>query len=330
MALRSSLLALLVFALAAPAVAFVDQPISGVSLQLKRSGNGRELLVFKSTDPLALFPSIGGSDDPTTAGVVIELFSPSQPTQALTLAGGATGWTTKTGTHPSYTYRNRHADAASPVEKLLLKSGRQLQVAIREVGFTLVPPTGPIGIRIRVGELRSCALFTAARIVKDTVGRYQARGAVAADLVDCEDTSLGATVGSCTNGSFSGDQCGGECPPGAACGTRDLSTCICIDAAQPCGDTYPVCNGECAVGEECVPTGGFPLTSCGCVPAGSTPCNNSQCGGDCPAGKECNFFQIEIYYSCGCGNPGPCGSGGDDCPPGHHCIISHFGTACSP
>jgi hypothetical protein len=41
------------------------------------------------------------------------------------------------------------------------------------------------------------------------------------------------------------------------CSTQDLSTCTCIDGAQPCGDTGPACNGQCPMGEECFATGGF-------------------------------------------------------------------------
>lgn len=47
------------------AAAAVDQPIDGVRLRIVRSGTG-EKLVFVSRDPDALFPAIGGPDDPGT------------------------------------------------------------------------------------------------------------------------------------------------------------------------------------------------------------------------------------------------------------------------
>lgn len=327
------LVALLVVVVVAVPAAAVDRPISGASLTLKRSASGRELAGFVSKDALALFPTIGGGDDPSTAGLVVELFAPSHPTAtfAVNPGSGSPGWTAKAGPPGSYKFRDKLAGGATPVALVQIKEGKQLKIQVRAVGFTLVPPTGPIGIRITSGSQRNCALFTPATITKDGVNVWSARNAGAAGLADCSDASLGAYVPSgCESGSFSGDQCGGSCPPGAACGTRDLSTCLCIAAAQPCGDTWPVCNGDCPSGEQCSGIGGYPLPNCACLPVGSTPCGMSQCNGDCPAGQECNYYQLQFQSGCQCGPPGPCGSGGDDCPPGTHCAVGPPGAFCVP
>jgi len=129
-------------------------------------------------------------------------------------------------------------------------------------------------------------------------------------------------VAECTTNGF--PPCDGYCAPGSECGTQDLNTCMCISGAQPCGDTSPTCNGECPVGDECMPIGGWPLAQCGCLPAGSDSCRHEFCGGVCPAGSECNYIDIPQYPGaggCGCGGPGACGFGGDDCPAGQHCAF---------
>jgi hypothetical protein len=317
----------LLLALAA-AVSAADQPVSGKSLQLKRSNSSKEQLKFASKDPALLFPAIGGADDPTLAGLTIELFNPSHPTVVFNLAATTTGWTVKPGTSPSYKYKNK--DGAALVKSIAIRAGKQLQLELRQVGFPLAGPMGPVGIRVSTGALRNCALFDGSTIKKDQIQQYKAVNALASTIPDCEDASLGAfDPGVCENGTFGGNMCGGTCPAGSLCSTQDLSTCVCIDSADPCGDTAPVCNGQCPVGEECLPIGGYPLPSCGCLPAGSTPCSGMAiCSGDCPAGSECNFFVFPLFDSCQCGASGPCGSGGDDCPPGQTCHVSSGGSFC--
>ena len=317
--------------LATPTLAAAaDQPISGHSLVLKRAANGLEKLTFASKDPATLFPAIGGPDDPTTNGATIELFSPDFPTVTFTVPSGAgvPGWTSKVATYSSYNYIDKFAGDGTPVSKVQLKQSKILKLTSKSVGFPLNGPTGPIGIRVTIGSLRSCALFIAATIKKDQANSFRAGAAVAP--ADCADATLGAyDPGACENGSF-GSGCGGNCPPGAVCGTQDLSSCVCISETQPCGTTAPVCNGECPVGEECLPIGGYPLPNCGCLPAGSTACGDGQCSGDCPVGQECNHIYFPTYDSCHCGPPGSCGTGGDDCPPGYSCGVYPGGAICFP
>lgn len=312
----------------------VDQPVAGGSLTLKRSANGSERLLFVSKDTLVPFPAVGGPDDPTTNGVMVELFSPDLPTATFQLAPGVgtPGWTVKSGSRGSYRYVDKLADIGSPFTLVQLRQGKLLKIMGRTSGFPLRPPTGPVGIRVTIGSLRTCALFTASTITKDQLNAYSAAKASAASLADCSDASLGAYDPAACEHQTDYYVCGGTCPAGSVCATRNLATCSCIDSAQPCGSTAPVCNGECPVGEECVGIGGFILPNCGCLPTGSTPCRQHQCGGDCPAGLECNYFarHLSSLSGCLCGGPGACGAGGDDCPSGMHCATGPPGTFCVP
>ncbi len=328
---RRSLVALFVLMLATPVNA-ADQPIAGASLALKRSSSGKEVLTFSSKDPAALFPAVGGLDDPTTAGATIELISPARATEMLTVPAGtgSPGWTSKAGPPGAYAFKNKAGISVSALSAVQFKEGKQLKLQARSFDVPLVPPSGQMAIRITMGGTRNCALFTVDTVKKDATNVYKAAKATAVGLADCSDESLGAHVFGCADGSFGGDACGGPCPAGAVCTTQDLSTCTCVAETQPCGETYPVCNGACPVGEECLATGGYPLTACGCLPTGSTACNLSQCGGACPSGQECNYYEFQFQSGCQCGPSGACGTGGDDCPPAQHCAVGSGGSFCVP
>src|SRR5262245_35102198 len=99
-------LPLLVLLAAASITEAADQPISASKLVLARSGT-KAKLVFTSRDPNALFPAIGGPDDPsvgTPGGMVIELFSAAEGIVTITIPAGAgqPGWTTKSGPPASF------------------------------------------------------------------------------------------------------------------------------------------------------------------------------------------------------------------------------------
>ena len=245
---------------------------------------------------------------------------------AMVPAGaGVPGWLVETG---KARYRNP-TPLGGGVRAVAMTAQRKLKVVVHS---TVVPSAGPhegrVAIRITTGSLRQCALFDGAAVRTDRYGEFVA-GATAVPsatfLPDCADETLVVEPPPpppCTDLSFPDSMCAGTCPAGFECGTTDLSTCICIDGSQPCGDTSPTCNGQCPAGEECFDTGGFPLPGCSCLPAGSIACSQFQCGGACPAGQECNSFVISTpgLSGCACGPPGPCGSGGDDCPPGFQCV----------
>jgi hypothetical protein len=305
----------------------LDQPLRGYKMSLVRAASGNEKLVFVSRYYYSTVPALGGPDDPATGtpgGATIELFSGSEGSVALAVPPGAgrPGWTVGIG---KARYRNPDTPAGpTPVRLVSMRSQRRIKIIARAAGLPLNVPHGMIGIRVTTGSLRQCALFEGAAIRVDDPGEFLAGETELPSftfLPNCSDATLTGTLASCTDGTFGTTGCGGACPVGSACGTQDLNTCFCISAAQPCGDTFPVCNGECSSGEECLSGGGFPLPSCVCLPIGSTACSQFQCGGACPVSQECNYFELSTpgASGCGCGPPGPCGFGGDDCPVGFHC-----------
>jgi hypothetical protein len=309
-----------------------DRPIAAARLVLKRSLEGRERLVFVSKDPHFLFPTVGGADDPSAGspgGALLELFSQNEGRAAFHVPAGVgdPGWVVNEHRH-AYRFLDRSAPGgASAVRVVRLEEGRLLDLSGRAVGLPLAGPQGLVAVRITTGGLRNCALFDVTTVERDQARVFRASHADASALPDCSDDSLSPIH---CEGSGA-PTCGGRCPPGSTCGTRDLHTCVCIAASQACGTTGPVCNGECPAGEECMPIGGFPVLNCGCLPAGSVPCGLFTCNGGCPAGQECNLFVSSFpgLDGCQCGPPGPCGGGGDDCPAGFVCATGEF-TMCVP
>jgi len=294
-----------------------DQPISGTSLRLERSGS-RQKLTFVSKDPAFLFPLAGGPDDPTAHGLVVELFG-----------GGPVGMQAALGAEAGLKWRastDRYvfADPDAPhggfaLGRVVMRQGKLLKISAPGTG--LAPPQGSIGIRISAGSTRSCALFSGAAVRKDVEGRFVGKNAPATVLTDCSDPQLRAL----TCADSAAPVCGGFCPPGSTCGT-DIFSCFCISDSQPCGDTAPVCNGECPGGQQCGSVGGLPLPSCECLPIGGTPCweTSPTCDGLCPSGTSCFNVTFDIpgggeLTGCQCltGPPvDPCGG----CPAGFTCV----------
>ena len=313
----------------------LDQPIDGVKLVLKRSATA-ETLVFVSRDADALFPTLGGTDDPAVGspgGALVDLFSASEGSASLSVPRvvGDVGWTVSIGTVPRFRFRNPDAPAGlSPVRVLLLKQGRVLKVVAKAVGLPLATPQGAVGIRVVMGTLRSCARFTGATIRKDVAGRFVGKGALAAALADCSDGSLagGTTTSTSTTTTTTlmpcqfqdvGEPiCAGSCPPGLQC-VNELNPqvgidCVCLpDGLVPCaGAGYPTCGGDCTAGRVCqgaqvIPGegGGGPFELCVCVDPGNTcadPPGTCFAIGVCPAGQVCGGVGPPTS-GCACGAP---------------------------
>jgi hypothetical protein len=175
------------------------QPIAGKKLIIKRAPSGKERLLFVSKDASFAFPQIGGADDPSIAGGLIELFSPSEGTTSLSLPPGVgkPGWTVKDGLLRSYKFVNKSApDGVSPVRVGVFKKGKGLKIVSKASGLAMSGPQGAVGIRITLGSLRSCALFDPSTVRRDVPNSFVAKGALSAALPDCSDESLtgGATT----------------------------------------------------------------------------------------------------------------------------------------
>ena len=348
-----------------PAAHAADDPISGQRLTLKSMRDGTGKLVFTSRDPGLVVPEAGSADDPRTSGARVELFlaDGNRLFWILPAQGAEPGWSAPANP-PSYRYANRKPVNGQVGTLRLTNNGRRgaLNVTLATVAFP--SPIERVGIRLTMGAQRSCAYFDVATVKRDTSTTFLAANAPDTRLADCSDLALSGAVacgdaaapecaGSCPGellcSSDGGAGCAcvapptptpplachlddsaplcfqGACPDGSTCGPDGSGGCTCISASQPCGDTAPVCNGQCPSGEVCLSTGGLPGSDgCACLPEGSTGCSvaaDPQCGGDCPDGLTCNsiFYHLGFTY-CQCMSGG-CGPGGAPCPPGTRCMV---------
>ncbi len=290
-----------------------SQVIEGKTLRLRTTSNGVSL-VFKSKDPNAVFPTIGGANDPSVVGLNVEVFTASQPSTSDSAPAGAE-WTSKTGNVDKYVYRG-----TSPFRRVVLREGRVIALRGVDVSADMSAPLGPVAIRISSGLDTNCAFFDAGTIRKDLPGKFVARGPSATVLADCSDNTIAIALGIACSSS-GGGVCGGDCGPGGVC-TEDFSGCLCVFDTDPCGDTAPVCNGVCPTGEECVEIdSGLPFASCTCTPIGVTACGepgDPTCGGACPVGDVCETLLgkfgefcscLDPAATCGGSTPGPCPAG---------------------
>lgn len=293
-----------------------DRPITGDQLKIKTDGV-RSQIVFSSKDPGFLFPS--PADAPSTNGAVVEILPATVTGISMTLPPGVgkPGWAVKETGIPFYKFNNPSApDGISVVKTALIKQGKQIKLMARQ-GLAAPGALQAVAVRITSGATRNCALFGVGSIKHDEAGYFLAKKAPAPAIADCSDASLG--VPNCAVGPA--PTCGGHCAGDGVC-TANGSTCRCISPSDPCGGTFPTCNGVCPVGEECF--AGVTFTGCGCLPIGSTPCGGTTppaCGGSCVPGQACE----SAYGQCSCFPNGIC-----DCPPGFSCELNPPAFFCVP
>jgi len=255
----------------------LDQGVAGLSLLVKRSTSGKEKLVVVLKDPALLFPAMGSSDDPTVAGLRVELFPGNGgPGAALVIPPGlaATHWKTKSGTGKtaSYKFVNRQApDGVSEIRGALLREGRVLKVVARGAGLALAGPQGSVGVRITSGDVRNCALFDAPSIRRDEAGLFKARKSTTVPA-DCAAASIDGTVQCGDHVVDPPETCDVPLPPAG-----ESLSCV------PAGEPY-----------ECTACGGGSFLPC-CGPSviipspGSTHCISTSCAPPwrCNPGDQC-------------------------------------------
>lgn len=144
-------------------------------------------------------------------------------------------------------------------------------------------------------------------------------GAIAAQVRNDASAIVAAlmppiTTTPCGNATYPG--CGGACAAGLTCwalvSAGPTQSCACLaSVATPCADTGgpasagATCGGACPDGAVCSTLRIDDTTlsaTCGCVPAGSTPCISSlqpTCGGTCPSGLGCGADPLGLF-SCVC------------------------------
>lgn len=310
-----------------------DQPISGRLVKLKSSAGGAQL-AFVSEDPAIPFPAIGSADDPASGspgGIVVEVFTAAEPTDFLSAPAGlgSPGWKASQYGIDSYRYRNSAGVSVSRLRKVALTESGRLRIRA-DAGLTLAAPPGAVAIRVTTGSLRSCAVFAGASVRRDVAGTFVARGAPAPAVPDCDDATLATAVG-VPCGDAAWPECGGACPEGGTCAGESIGgPCRCIFPTQPCGETAPLCHGQCPAGEQCYQMDDFipgSINACACAPTGEPPCGatGQACNaGNCPAGLACDSIPgFGIYEGqCSCVDPSAtCGPGYGSCPPDFECTF---------
>ncbi len=324
-------------AVAGRADAQVEHVVSGAKISIKTAPSGSKLvLVF---DAPFVAPDLGSSSDPSVnpLGLILSVLSPVEGVGTLVAPGSGAdpGWKTKSGRNgPVYRFKHRSApDVTSQLRTISIKTGRRLRIIARGSALPMAAPHGLLAVRITTGSIDNCAVFKAVDIKVDEAGRFKAKLVANPTITDCSTESL---LGQSCGGSAY-PTCGGSCADGGAC-VPDIygGNCSCVFPSQPCGDTTPACNGTCPVGETCAAFGttGYPLNTCGCVPDGSTPCGSPGlpvCGGACPVGKVCGGVQpFDLFPTCDCVDPVPCGATSGICPSEEICFDSGATNLCVP
>ncbi len=335
----------------------LDRAVVGQKIIIKRTSSGKEKVVVLLKDPTLLFPTIGGADDPSTSGMLLELLPGNGESTAVFIMPsglGKPGWTTKISKADRYKFVNREApDGISEVRVALLKEGRLVKIVATRTGLALAAPQLSVGVRITTGSLRNCALFNTPTIQRDEAGLFKARKAPPA--VDCQTATLRglASTPVCGDGIITGpEECDGpgtcavggdECAaPGA------VNECTCCPGPCPVGCGDGIVNGseECDGPNSC---SSQPLGLDQCVVSGA-PNECTCCSDACPfhSGGCCQpSIFIPAVGPCGgvcipntCAPPFSCGPGAqclpdESCcvPAGAGCFLSIFNTgllSCCP
>lgn len=342
----------LVLLITAPAFAEpVDHPITGAKLVLKQSSSGKQKLVFQSKDPSFVFPPPSDlANDPRLQGATIEVVTAGVPPDAFAVPPNAMqpGWTYKAGSTDQYKYKRDKAFAATTeIRGIVIKDGRGLTIQGDATGIPLDGARGTVGIRITIGDHRSCARFTGAAVTKDVAGAFQGKNAPSDGVVDCALTSLTGASPVCGDGEVNqpSENCDVTCstvlgeytcrPPGTSnecqcCtdfGPLALPCCNPSSIAVPMGIGFRQCYStgctppdSCRAGDECRPD-----ESC-CSTNGGNLCRTDVIGFpsdyalvSCCAGLECGRFVFES----GVAGAECCAGGGTSCTGDGECCTGH-------
>jgi hypothetical protein len=135
---------------------------------------------FLTRDAIPL-PAPRSFDDPSVAGMTVEMFAAGAPVTTLTIPPGvgSPGWRAQSGGPATYRYDNRLTPyGPSPVRTLVLTSGPLLKMLSKSLlSTTLATGTHPsIGIRLTSGSHRVCALFRGDAVRVNKPGHFTAKG----------------------------------------------------------------------------------------------------------------------------------------------------------
>lgn len=288
-----------------------DVPLSADKLTLRRNANGHETLVFTSRDDAVESLSFGG-DNPSWTGVTIDLLA-QHGVEIATLTippeNGEGRWTTTGGVTdpPVFRYKNPEAPLGETAVRSFQLDFRRLSLKIvaDAAGLALTGPSGPVGIRVTLGNARGCAHFDAATTRKDKARLFSAVHASSSALPDCYDNSVAGVPPLCGDHlSSANEQCDGSCPIGGfGCVVPTASNeCTCcsngfpssLPCCQPSKVWYPAPNAKFCYPNSCAPP--FQCASADvcqpddtCCHGLGTICATAQLGNllDCCAGTIC-------------------------------------------
>lgn len=165
----------------------IDHPVDGRKLGARRANSGKETLTFTAKTPALPFPTLGGPDDPRTAGATLEILSPAEGTATLALPAGA--WSSnKAGTRLKFANKTA-PNATSAVKVVTLVRGKALSLTAKALGLPFAVSEGHVAVRLTMGLQRTCARF-GGTITRDLPGKFAAKNAPAAGLADCADATL--------------------------------------------------------------------------------------------------------------------------------------------
>lgn len=172
----------------------VDRPIGASALKLLAMGAGRSRLVFKTKDPMLLTPADGSVDDPATGdpgGMILEVFA--SPVGGGPARRGLDVLEDWTSSRPGR-WEHRFQRPSTGRDKATLTAGKGLSIVFQDALVPLDAPIGRAAVRVQLGALRSCALFTEAAVRRDDAGKFVAAKTAAPALPDCADATLAAAV----------------------------------------------------------------------------------------------------------------------------------------
>lgn len=178
-------------ALAVLAAATPDANAQGLSgrnaiVQVNKKGKGK--IVFLAKDAAIQAPS-------SPEGAFLELCSPTGGVGSLDLP--VENWVVKPSGAAKYLVKGK----PEGVKTALVKPGKTLKIVGSSVGgLDMTAPLGSLGVRLTIGSLVQCALFTGDAVRKDDAGKFS--GKQAAAPADCSDATLGCTPLGSPSGAF--------------------------------------------------------------------------------------------------------------------------------
>jgi hypothetical protein len=154
-------------ALGVTTAARADVPLACAQLAIRESPGRAPRVALTCRDVAVPFPTPGGADDPSIHGLSVAVAIDDGGGTLIDVPGGA-GWTVHATAPRAYVYKNRNAPLDSAVQKLVIREGRVLKLAIRGAAVGAASPAGGASVRLALGSGTVVyARFDASELVVD-------------------------------------------------------------------------------------------------------------------------------------------------------------------